>query len=42
MERRGISANMNERGLLLMVGSLVFGTTVVVRFHQNLRTDAIF
>lgn len=42
VERRGFSANTNERALLLMVGSLAYGTTVVIRVHQKLRTDTIF
>lgn len=42
VERRGFSANTNERALLLMVGSLAYGTTAVIRVHQKLRTDTIF
>lgn len=37
VERRGISCST-----WAMVGSLVYGTIVIVRFHQKLHTEAIF
>lgn len=40
--RRDISVNRNQRSTSAMVASLAYGTIVILRFHQKLRTEAIF
>lgn len=40
--RRGISANTNSRGSLLMAGSHVYGATAMIRSREKLCADAIF